>query len=119
MVVTRTMPMMTAIRVVAMKKAMARPPILPEEEVTVNSGKILGIILYRGKFSTLDFSAMDYTAMAYHPAAQGSSPKHTIYAFIITFQNNFVLYLSCETNKNKQKRPKNTAMAKKSTVIFR
>ena len=106
-----------------MKKAMARPPILPEEEVTVrnddNSGKILGIILYRGKFSTLDFSAKDYTAMAYHPAAPGSSPKHTIYAFIITFQNNFVLYLSCETNKNKQKRPKNTAMAKKSTVIFR
>ena len=115
--------MMTAIRVVAMKKAMARPPILPEEEVMVrnddNSGKILGIILYRGKFSTLDFSAKDYTAMAYHPAAPGSSPKHTIYAFIISFQNNFVLYLSCETNKNKQKRPKNTAMAKKSTVIFR
>ena len=86
--------MMTAIRVVAMKKAMARPPILPEEEVTVNSGKILGIILYRGKFSTLDFSAMDYTAMAYHPAAPGSSPKHTIYAFIRPWPKNQRLFFA-------------------------
>ena len=33
-----------------------------------------------------------------HSAAPGSSPKHTIYAFII-----FVLNLSCEKNENKQK----------------
>ena len=35
---------------------------------------------------------------AYHPAAPGSSPKHTIYGFIV-----FVLYLSCEKDENKQK----------------
>ena len=37
---------------------------------------------------------------AYHPAAPGSSPKHTIYAFSFIV---FVLYLSFEKNKNKQK----------------
>ena len=39
---------------------------------------------------------------AYHSAAPGSSPKYTIYTFFI--YNVFVLYLSCEKNKNKQKR---------------
>ena len=37
---------------------------------------------------------------AYHPAAPGLSPKHTIYAFSFIV---FVLYLSFEKNKNKQK----------------
>ena len=37
---------------------------------------------------------------AYHPAAPGLSPKHAIYAFSFIV---FVLYLSCEKNKNKQK----------------
>ena len=32
------------------------------------------------------------------PTIPGSSPKHAIYTFI-----NFVLYLSCEKNENKQK----------------
>ena len=34
------------------------------------------------------------------PAAQGSSPKHAIYAFSFIV---IVLYLSCEKNENKQK----------------
>ena len=38
----------------------------------------------------------------YHPTAQGSSRKHTIYAFII-YNKNFVLHLPCETNQNNQK----------------
>ena len=37
---------------------------------------------------------------AYHPAAPSLSPKHAIYAFPFI---EFVLYLSCEKNENKQK----------------
>ena len=37
---------------------------------------------------------------AYHIAAPGSSPKHAIYAFSFIV---FVLHLSYEKNKNKQK----------------
>ena len=36
MVVTRMMPMTTAMRVVAMKKAMALPPILPKSKLTLD-----------------------------------------------------------------------------------
>jgi hypothetical protein len=41
MVVTRTMPMTTAIKVVDMKKAMARPPIFPEIKVLQATGMAL------------------------------------------------------------------------------
>ena len=37
---------------------------------------------------------------AYHPAAPGSSPKHSIYTFSFI---EFVQYLSCEKKENKQK----------------
>ena len=39
---------------------------------------------------------------AYHPAATGLSPKHSIDTFII-YSLSFVLNLPCDKNENKQK----------------
>ena len=55
------------------------------------------VLLNRGRIR----SQLSGIVCAYHPAAQGSSPKHAIYAFSFIV---FVLYLSCEKNENKQKR---------------
>ena len=51
---------------------------------------------------------------AFHPAATGSSPKHTIYAFIILIK--FVLHLSCEKNENKQKEARFGQFMLKATI---
>ena len=47
-----------------------------------------------------------YSLSAFHPAAPGSSPKHTIYAFSIYIVQTVYLSIEfeCEKNENKTKR---------------
>ena len=52
---------------------------------------------------------------AYQPAAPGSSPKHTIYAFIFVVE--FVLLLSCEKQKKGMAHLKKIIQAFKSLVF--
>ena len=44
-----------------------------------------------------------YSLSAFHPAAPGSSPKHTIYAFTICSQSYAIFSTHCDKNENKQK----------------
>ena len=56
----------------------------------------------------------------YHLAALGSSPKHTILTFIMVgfdaFIVKYVLYLSCGTNENKQKKPGLAHFLRKNSI---